>query len=762
VTFLSAVLAGLTAAIVVPTLIILYFLKLRRRDLDISTTLLWKKSIQDLQANAPFQKLRRNLLLFLQLLVLAALLFAIAQPLIKGQSFEGQRHVILIDRSGSMSSLDAGDDPDRPIARLDQAKKQAIALVESMKEGDKFFGASAGDSAMVIAFDNQAEPLQPFTSDKRLLRKAIEAITPTDKTSAIEEAMRVALAHLPRRVLFDDKTGKEYQLEGLTSGEAVNIQLYTDGKLPDQSRAQPGTSNTIVYHQVGSVDAPNVGVFTLKAERSYENPAEVTIFASILNTAQAPRQIDAELLIDGAVAGIRSVSLPAAGKGNALLSPIGEARARASEREAAQATGAEATTTQSQRPGVAGVTFKLERTDGLLVQVRLREAGQGQPPTSNVLAADDRAWLVIPPAKRTSVAIVSKGAKANLFLQSALEGMPLARVDTMSETDFAKAWKEGRAGVWDVVILDNVIPDVGQELIVAAPAPPAPTTPADPKAPAPPTPPPPAPKPTTRTLPPGNYLVFGQVPSGFGLIDKGPQGQASFIDWSRDHPATRYLVLDPVRITTFRQVVVEPGTASVSLASAERGPGIVEVSKGDTHALVVPFDYMESSWPVDLSFVVFLASSLTYLGEEVGGRLDARALQPGRELKDRLPLGAADATVRDPEGRASTLTPSQDGTIIHRVGPTTGVYEVTWDGPTAPGDVRNDRGRALRVFASNLLDASESDVPAAPQLALASTNVAASTERSTKSDLRLWPYLLLLGLAIVMLEWYIYNRKVYV
>src|SRR2546423_8439643 len=105
-TFLTPLLAGIAAAVAVPSLVILYFLKLRRRDLEISTTLLWKKAIQDLQANAPFQKLRRNLLLFLQLLVLAGIIAALGQPQIKAQNIVGSKHVILIDRSGSMAALD--------------------------------------------------------------------------------------------------------------------------------------------------------------------------------------------------------------------------------------------------------------------------------------------------------------------------------------------------------------------------------------------------------------------------------------------------------------------------------------------------------------------------------------------------------------------------------------------------------------------------------------------------------------------------------
>src|ERR1043165_2767329 len=143
--------ALLAAAIAIPALLVLYFLKLRRREMPVSSTILWKKAIQDLQVNAPFQKLRKNLLLLLQLLILLFLLLALSRPVTHFTPGAGKGSVILIDRSASMGAKD----PDlKGKTRLDEAKRRARDLVETLDRHAQ---------SMVIAFDESAETVQPFT-----------------------------------------------------------------------------------------------------------------------------------------------------------------------------------------------------------------------------------------------------------------------------------------------------------------------------------------------------------------------------------------------------------------------------------------------------------------------------------------------------------------------------------------------------------------------------------------------------------------------
>src|SRR5258706_13456194 len=80
-------------------IILMYILKLRRKDVVVSSTFLWRQVIRDVQANAPFQKLRKNLLLFLQILAASLLVLAVTRPLWPSRGVGGRNVVIVVDTS---------------------------------------------------------------------------------------------------------------------------------------------------------------------------------------------------------------------------------------------------------------------------------------------------------------------------------------------------------------------------------------------------------------------------------------------------------------------------------------------------------------------------------------------------------------------------------------------------------------------------------------------------------------------------------------
>src|SRR4029450_9325676 len=61
-------------------LVLLYFLKVRRRERAVSSLLLWSTSLRDREASTFFQRLHRDPLMLLQLLALLVLALALARP----------------------------------------------------------------------------------------------------------------------------------------------------------------------------------------------------------------------------------------------------------------------------------------------------------------------------------------------------------------------------------------------------------------------------------------------------------------------------------------------------------------------------------------------------------------------------------------------------------------------------------------------------------------------------------------------------------
>ena len=73
-------------AAAIPVVIAFYLLKRKRVVKLVSSTLLWQKFLAETQASAPFQRLRHNWLLILQLLMLILVICALARPYFSGQS----------------------------------------------------------------------------------------------------------------------------------------------------------------------------------------------------------------------------------------------------------------------------------------------------------------------------------------------------------------------------------------------------------------------------------------------------------------------------------------------------------------------------------------------------------------------------------------------------------------------------------------------------------------------------------------------------
>ena len=172
----------LLAAATVPLLLLLYFLKLRRSTQVVSSTMLWLTSTEDLRANAPFQRLRRNILLLLQLIALLMLVLAVMQPRIEGAGGGGGRTILLIDRSASMQTRDVDGD-----TRFDAAIEAAASEIDRLHAGGLFCGGDGDDDHHLR---RAGGIVQPFTASRQRLRALRESVRRT--TQPDEDALNLA------------------------------------------------------------------------------------------------------------------------------------------------------------------------------------------------------------------------------------------------------------------------------------------------------------------------------------------------------------------------------------------------------------------------------------------------------------------------------------------------------------------------------------------------------------------------------------------
>lgn len=193
------------SALAIP-LIMLYMLRLRRTEMPISSTFLWQQLVRDQEANAPWQRLRFNWLLLLQLLILAALVIALARPFTEVSTITTGRIVLLLDASASMQAEDVAPD------RFTAARNTGLDLVETL---------GPDDTMTVIRVGAVPEVLAAASRDKAVLRDAIENAEPGEVSADWFGAMTLAAA-------------------GAVGVDELKVVIVTDGGLPADLPAVPG------------------------------------------------------------------------------------------------------------------------------------------------------------------------------------------------------------------------------------------------------------------------------------------------------------------------------------------------------------------------------------------------------------------------------------------------------------------------------------------------------------------------------------------
>jgi Ca-activated chloride channel family protein len=261
VNFLAPVMVGF--GILIPILILLYLLKVRRREYPISSTYLWQDLLRDLAAHEPWQRLHWSILLVTQIIIVGLVVAALARPFLVVQAQELVHAVLILDGSASMQATDV--EPNR----FEAAKRAAREVVREL--GD-------GSTATLVVAKAQPEVLAPSTADHQILERAIDAAQVSYGTADMRQALELAAA---------------------LGGESrrVRTHLFTDGSFGEIKDIDPDGLDVRLV-PIGS-SGDNQGITALSARPDAQNARRYQLFARVHNYGDRPATGTLSLEVDG-------------------------------------------------------------------------------------------------------------------------------------------------------------------------------------------------------------------------------------------------------------------------------------------------------------------------------------------------------------------------------------------------------------------------------------------------------------------------------
>ncbi|HOF90018.1 MAG TPA: VWA domain-containing protein, partial [Armatimonadota bacterium] len=249
----------------------------------------WEQALQDLQANAPLQKLRKNLLLLLQLVILLFAVFALTRPAMQWRQGGGRSVMLVIDVSASMRSTDVAP------SRFEVARREAQRAVEALGHRDRM---------MLVAVGGGTRPLTTFTNDKRQLREALNALTVTDTRADLRGAFDLAVGMARNR-----RGAGGAELFILSDGAVPPVQLPADFAMPVQ------------YQKIGR-RCDNVGIVMMSVRRRVSRDGGFEGLIGLKNFSPSTKVLTLELSLNDRLLDARELTLAGNSQRTEVLSEL--------------------------------------------------------------------------------------------------------------------------------------------------------------------------------------------------------------------------------------------------------------------------------------------------------------------------------------------------------------------------------------------------------------------------------------------------------
>ncbi len=354
----------------------------------------------------------------------------------------------------------------------------------------------------------------------------------------------------------------------------------------------------------------------------------------------------------------------------------------------------------------ATAAFAFDLDGACLIEVRL--------PAGDSLAADDAAFASMPSASPLRIAMVAAGDAVDPFLLEGLAALQDAGAVLLDEREW-RTQLDRLDPPADLLVLDGI---------------------------------------SLEEPPPLPTISFAASPPWMAtpMDDGDPRGTVAqgVLRWNRRAELLRDIDLLGMQAARSLALVAHP--LAVVLVEGTRGPLVASREIDGHRHLLVGFRPGDSTWPVDPSFVAFLANACDQLAAG-GTGTDARIIRTGEPIELRCIAVADGVRLTGPDGDLLAASDCEDGRLL-TIAPLARVGVHRLEGVAWPGTIPSDPPATLEVGAS-LLAEQESDNRPRRDWRLESEAAPAS---SARLPLALWPLLALAALALVVAEWQLYLR----
>lgn len=554
-----------------------------------------------------------------------------------------------------------------------------------------------GDLALIMRVDGQATPMSRFSTDAPMLSKIIDGIEPSDTPADLTRALGAAADALRDR--------PNPLIVIISDGAFPEPQLGlvswdkpAAAPPPDPDAAPRSTAAGWNAKNLAAVDLSNVDVRYLPVGRRSDNVGIIAFNVRRYIANKAAYEVYVEIQNFGTEPAHRQLRLYNG-----------------------------ATNVDSKRldlaPGqrIHQIYAKLPASEDNKLRVLLDpvEGAGGADPFD----LDDKAFALLPARKKQKVLMVTED---NLFLEGAL--LVYDNVEPLKVSPAEYDARPTIADGMDVVIFDEHTPAV--------------------------LPPPPA-----------SLLFFHPTGPNSPFTIRGETQGPRITEIDEDHPVMRWVTMSDVYMDKSSVFTVDPRKGESTLAYGVRDALIIAKRDGKRKMLAFGFSLPSTGrdgatdLPMRVAFPMLLVNALDWFAGDTTDLLTTYSTGQRQRVPLDGVIGAAEAEVQLVPDGAITKTPILDGLATFYASKV-GYYELAAKAPAKDG------GTVLaRIeLAANLASTIESDIAPSTELTLGGAEAGRKLQAPDPFEIsrsqKLWIYLVLLALALIVVEWVTYHRRI--